>query len=87
MFQSPPIIVKKQVTRPRQDHLCAYDLPMKGKTQVRWVVVVGQRMWRRANANNTLLKISLCHVWDLDEMTVKSPCLKAFEIYSGNGQL
>ncbi len=54
------------------------------KTQVEWVVVVGWRMWKWASANNIPLKGCPWHVLDLDEMTMKSSCLKTFEKYNGN---
>jgi hypothetical protein len=43
MRQTPLVITKNQVTHPKYDQLCAYHLPKKEKTQVRWVVVIGRR--------------------------------------------
>jgi hypothetical protein len=51
----------------------------EGKTQVGWVVTIGQKAQRWANINNTPPKGSPCHVPYSDEMTMKSPCLKVFE--------
>jgi hypothetical protein len=51
----------------------------EGKTQVGWVATVRQKSQRSVNANNTLPKGSPYHVSYLNEMTMKSPCLEAFE--------
>ncbi len=55
------------------------------KTQVKWVVVIRHKGQKWANVNNILCKGSLYYVPDLNEMIVKSPCLKTFKKYSGNG--
>jgi hypothetical protein len=55
----------------------------EGKTQVGWIVVIKQQMWKWANANNTPPKRSSCHV-NSNEMTIKSRSLKAFKKYNGN---
>jgi len=55
------------------------------KTQVEWVVVIGWKVRKWTSANNIPSKGSPYCVLDLDEMTVKSPCLKAFEKYNENG--
>ncbi len=57
----------------------------EGKTQVGWVTIIGQKMWKWVNASNTPPKGSPCCVPNLNEMTVKSPCLEVYENYNGNG--
>jgi hypothetical protein len=55
------------------------------KTQVGWVVVVKQRMWKWASANNTPPKGFPYHVLNWNEMTMKSLCLKTSKKYNGDG--
>jgi hypothetical protein len=57
----------------------------EGKTQVRWVAIVGWKVRRKASANNIPPKGSPCCVLDSNEMIVKSLCLEAFDKYSGDG--
>ncbi len=59
----------------------------EGKTQVGWVATIGRKTQRWANINNTLPKRPFCHVPYSNEMTTKSPWLKVFEKYSGNGHV
>jgi hypothetical protein len=40
IFQTPPIIIKKQITHLRQNQLYVYHLSTKKKTQVRWAAIV-----------------------------------------------
>jgi hypothetical protein len=56
-----------------------------GKTQVGWVVVVGQKVQKWANANNTPPNGSPCQVPNSNEMTMRSPCLETFEKYTRDG--
>jgi len=50
----------------------------EGKTQVRWVVAVKQKVRKWASANNTPSKGSPYHVLDWNEMIMKSLCLKTW---------
>ncbi len=56
----------------------------EGKTQVGSAIIIGEKMWKWINANNTPPKGSPCHVPNLNEMTVRSPCLEVSKKYSGN---
>jgi hypothetical protein len=62
-----------------------YHPLMKEKHKPNWATTIGWSVQRWVNANNIHPKGSPCHVLDSDEMVVKSPCLKAFEKYNGNG--
>jgi hypothetical protein len=57
----------------------------KGKTQLGWATVMGQKTRRWASTNNIPPKGSPCQVPNLNEMTVKSLCLEASKKYSGDG--
>ncbi len=48
----------------------------EGKTQVKWVVAIGHKWQKRANVINTPCKGSPYYVPNLDEMIVRSSCLK-----------
>ncbi len=54
------------------------------KTQIGWVVAIGWRTWKWTSVNNIPPKGSPCCVLDLDEMIVRSLCLKASKKYSEN---
>ncbi len=51
----------------------------EGKTQVRWVVVIGWKVRKWTRANNVLLNGYPCHVLDFDEMIMKSPCRETWK--------
>jgi hypothetical protein len=55
----------------------------EGKTQIRWVIVIRQRV--RRWANNTPPKNSFYHVLGSNEIIMKSSCLEASEKYNGDG--
>jgi hypothetical protein len=55
------------------------------KTQVGWVVEVGQKARRWTNVNNTPLERSPRHVLNSNEMIVRSLCLETSKKYSGDG--
>ncbi len=57
----------------------------EGKTQVKWVVAIGHKGQKWVNVNNISYKRSPYYVPDLNEMIVRSPCLKTFKKYSGDG--
>jgi hypothetical protein len=57
------------------------------KTQVGWVVAIGWKTWKWVSVNNIPPKGSPCCVLDLDEMIVRSLCLKAFKEYNENGHV
>jgi hypothetical protein len=57
----------------------------QGKTQVGWVAIVGWRMQKWINANNTPPKGSPYRLPHSNEMIVKSSCLETFEKYSTDG--
>jgi hypothetical protein len=56
----------------------------EGKTQVRWVVAIGQKMWRCVKVNNVPPNGSPCCVLNLNENIVKSSCQEACEKYNGD---
>jgi hypothetical protein len=56
------------------------------KTQVGWVVVIGQRIGRWVHVNNITPKGSLYCVSDSDGMTMKSLCLETSKKYIGDGR-
>jgi hypothetical protein len=55
----------------------------KGKTQIGWVV--GQKVLKWVNVNNTPPKGSPYCVLDLNEMTMRSLWLEVYEKYNGDG--
>jgi hypothetical protein len=55
------------------------------KNQVRWVIIVGQRVWRRVKANNTPPKRFPCCLLNSNEMIMKSSCWKTYKKYNGDG--
>jgi hypothetical protein len=57
----------------------------KGKTQVKYTTVIGEKAWKLISANDTPPKGSPYCVPNSNEMTVKSLCLEAFKKCSGNG--
>ncbi len=57
----------------------------EGKTQVRVVVTLKQRLRSWAIVNNAPPNGSSCCVLYFDEMTMRSPCWKAWKKYSGDG--
>jgi len=59
----------------------------KGKTQVGWVVVVGQRVQRWARTNNVPPNGSPCCVRDSNKMIMRSLCWEAWEKYNGHGHV
>jgi len=59
----------------------------EGKTQVGWVATIRRKARRWANINNIPPKGCPCHVPYSNEMTMKSPCLKVFEKYNGDGHV
>jgi hypothetical protein len=81
-----PFVISKHIGTTSEAWLTmCISFANEGQTQVGWVVIVGWRMQKWTNVNNTPPKGSLCHLPHLNEMTVKSSCLEAFEKYSGNG--
>lgn len=74
MLQTPPIIVKMQVPHLRQRPTICVSLVSEGKTQVRWAIIIEQKVQRCVKVNNAPPKGSPCHVLNLDEMIMKSSC-------------